>query len=167
LLKKALGDPSAALDGSIPGAISGILSGVVVALLAGILRAEAVGEIVGKVLLGFVIGCGLGTLLGAILAAASRRVRPYLQSKEEIIRLVGGALTGCMVVVIVGGYPWAPLRAGVGAVGVKLWALLCDRVEAAAAPPARMDLEEECPGGDDERTDRRPCRQATSRSSGE
>jgi hypothetical protein len=166
LLKKALGDPSAALEGSVPSAISGVLAGVLVALLAGILRGETFGETVGNALLGFVIGCGLGTLLGAILGAAGRRLRPDFQSKAGFARPVGGALIGCLVVAIVVGFRWVPLGAGLGAVGAKLWTLLCDRVESATNAPGRINLEE-CLSDDGGRTDRPPSGQASSRHSGE
>jgi hypothetical protein len=52
LVKKTLGDPAAALDGSIPGAFSGILAGVLAAFLVGIFSLQAFGEIIGRLMFG-------------------------------------------------------------------------------------------------------------------
>jgi hypothetical protein len=167
LLQKALGDPSAVLDGVIPGAVSGVVAGVFVALLVGILTGEAVGETVFKVLFGFVTGFVVGTLLGAILGVGGRRIRPDVQIKSGFALLVGGAVIGGLVAVIVEPFRWLPLGAGLGAVGAHLWALLCRRVESAAAPPGRKTWEEDFLSDDDERPNRRHSRQTSSRYSGE
>jgi hypothetical protein len=144
LLKKTLGDPTAAVDGSIPGAISGVFAGVLIAILAGILSGEAGGETVAKVLLGFVVGFGVGTLLGATLAAVGRRFRPNFQIRPGFALVAAGAVIGSLVAAIAGASRWIALGGVLGGVGANLWPLLCRHVESAiSCPPSRLNLDED------------------------
>jgi hypothetical protein len=154
-VKKAMGDPSAALDGALPGAASGLLAGIFGALVVGLVRGESVGEIVAKILLGFVVGFGMGTFLGAILGAYGRRHRPDLRIEPGRALLAGGAVIGSLVVALVENFRWIPVGAGLGAIGAVLWTWLCNRLEAAVHAPERLKADESFPNDDLEETNGR------------
>jgi hypothetical protein len=144
LVKKALGDPSAALDGCIPGAIGGVLAGMVVPVFAGIFTSEEGGGIIGKAFLGFLIGFGIGVVVGAVWGAGGRRFVPGFQVKPGRALLGAGAVIGTIVAVIAEhDWRWIPLGAIVGAAGAYLWVVVCNRVEAAMNAPGPMSAEED------------------------
>jgi hypothetical protein len=143
VLKKVLGDPQEAVNGSILGSISGMIVGVVVPILAGIFSGATVGDTVGSILLGFGVGFGLGAPLGAVLGVAGWSGGPHLQSKSVIVMLVGGAVIGSLVTVLVAPYRWLPLGASLGAAGALLWPLVCSRVEAGLRATSYMTPEDD------------------------
>jgi hypothetical protein len=154
LLKRALGNPAAALDGALPGAASGLLAGVLGTALVGFFTAASVGEIIATMLLGFVIGFGVGTTLGAVFGVWARRLRPDLRIEAGFRLLAGGAVIGSVVVGVVAGLRWLALGAAIGSVGALLWPLLCSRVETAQSPWKPGTSEEDFPREDTTRTDR-------------
>jgi hypothetical protein len=159
---KRLGDPAAAVEGSIPGAISGVVAGSLGAFLAGIFSGEAAGEIIGSVLTGFVIGFGVGAVLGGILGAVRQRLRRDSRVEPGFTLFFWGAVIGSVVAVFVESFRWIPLGAGLGAVGASLWPLFCRRVEAAVNPPPGETSGEDLYRGTAEGTDHRHIIQESS-----
>jgi hypothetical protein len=137
--RRVIGDPSAAVDGSIPGAFSGVLAGVLGALVAGVVSMQAPGTILGVMLLGFVIGFAIGTLLGALLGVCVKHFHPDFHFYVGWASALGGAVIGTIVVTFVENFRWVPIGAGFGALGFNLWLLFCTRVETtlnSPTPPA-------------------------------
>jgi hypothetical protein len=143
LLRRVVADPSVAVDGAIPGAISGILAGVLVPLLVGTLSFASIGETISKVMLGFVVGFGLGTFLGALFGVTGRRLDPAFQIRPGYPLLIGGAVIGTLVVILVEPLQWLPFGTTTGALAANLWPSLCKRVEATAFRPGPKAQEED------------------------
>jgi hypothetical protein len=154
-LKRALGNPAAALDGALPGAASGLFAGVLGTALVGVFTGASVGEIIGTMLLGFVVGFGVGTTLGAVFGVWARRLRPDMRIEAGFRLLAGGAVIGSVVVGVAGGLRWLALGAAFGSVGALLWPLLCSQVETAQSPRKPGTSEEDFPSEDANSTDRR------------
>jgi hypothetical protein len=155
LVRTALGDPAAALEGALPGAFSGMLAGVVVGYVYGSTSPGAApGEAIGRVLLGFVVGFGMGTVTGAILGVLSPAGRSRASGKTDWAPLVKGAVVGVVIALIVANYRWVLWGAGAGlaAAAVGQWLsraglLLPPDIPAAAdrLPRGGLDRDEDRP----------------------
>ncbi len=164
---KALGDPSAALEGAIPGATAGIVSGVIGPFVAGILSGWSFGEMIGGAMIGFMIGFGVGALLGGILGARGRRLRPDFRIEPGYILSTCGAAIGSITALGCMNWRWIPVGAAIGVAGAILGARVFGQGESGPEEGSHSVLAEELLGEDAERRPYRRSAHRTSRYSGE